>query len=133
MGVCESDYEKEIVSVCHSELSTSANEQTLPDYLKDLLERSFNNLVAIKSENLARLICKYKSVIAKSSDDLGKTNLVQHQINTGNTASIRQPPRRLLFDKKQIEKEVIPNLYKEILLNYLQCPIFSYCASRKER
>jgi len=41
LGVCESDYEKEIVSVCHSELSTSANEQTLPDYLKDLLEKGF--------------------------------------------------------------------------------------------
>jgi len=54
------------------------------------------------------LLCKYKSAIAKSSDDLGKTKLVQHQINTGNTAPIRQPPRRLLFDKRQIEKEEIP-------------------------
>lgn len=106
-GVCESYYEKEIVSVCHSELSTTADDQMLPDYLKDLLERSSNNLTAESSANLARLLCKYQSVFAKSSDDLGKTNLVQHQINTGNAAPIRQPPRRLPFGKRQIEKDEI--------------------------
>lgn len=34
-SVCESYYEKENVSVCHSEFSTTANEQTVPYYLKD--------------------------------------------------------------------------------------------------
>lgn len=71
-GVCESYYEKEIVSVCHSELSTTADDQMLPDYLKDLLERSSNNLTAESSANLASLLCKYQSVFAKSSEDLGK-------------------------------------------------------------
>ena len=41
LRVCESNFEKEIEYVCHSELSTGANEQTLPDYLKDLLEKGF--------------------------------------------------------------------------------------------
>ena len=63
---------------------------------------SSNNLTANSSEHLARLVCKYKSVLAKSSDHLGKTNLMQHQINTANAAPIRQPPRRLPFDKRQI-------------------------------
>ena len=105
LGVCESYCENELVSVCRSELSTTADDQTLPDYLKDLLQRSSNNLTADSSANLTKLLCKYKSVFAKSPDDLGKTPLVQHQINTGNAAPIRQPPRRLPFGKRQIEKE----------------------------
>ena len=81
------------MSVCRSELSTTADDQMLPDYLKDLLERSSNNLTADSSANLAKLLCKYKRVFAKSSDDLDKTHLVQHQINTGNAAPITQLPR----------------------------------------
>ena len=69
LGVCESYYGKEILSVCNSELSTTGDDQTLPDYLKHLLEKSSINLTADSSANLARLLCKYKSVFAKSSED----------------------------------------------------------------
>lgn len=50
------------------------------------------------------LLKRYKNVFAKSSDDIGRTNLIQHEINTGNAVPIRQPLRRIPFGKRQIEK-----------------------------
>ena len=110
LGVCESYYERQCAPVRQSSISTFEEGQTLPEYLKDLWERSSVHLTTEQSSELAKLLTKYQSAFAKSSDDLGRTNLVQHYINTGNAAPIRQPPRRLPFGKRQMEKEEIQKM-----------------------
>lgn len=109
LGVCESYYEMETAQVRHTAI-LDGEEKILPDYLKDVWERSSVNLTKEESGKLAQLLTKYQGAFAKSSADIGRTNLVQHEINTGNAAPIRQPPRRLPFGKRQIEKEEIQKM-----------------------
>jgi len=59
---------------------------------------------------LAQLLIKYQNVFSKNSDDIGRTDLVKHSINTGTAAPLRQPSRRLLLAKRQIEREEIQNM-----------------------
>ena len=66
----------------------------LPVYLQDVFARSSVHLDCSQREVLAKLPLDYHQVFARSTDDLSKTNLVQHTINTGNAIPVRQPARR---------------------------------------
>ncbi|CAG2228453.1 unnamed protein product [Mytilus edulis] len=114
LGDCESYYEKNSTAVCCTEVSLDENpgESNLPEYLKELWERSCIHLNENESTDFANLLKRYKNVFSKSSDDIGRTNLIQHEINTGNAVPIRQPPRRLPFGKRQIEKDEIQRMLK---------------------
>ena len=111
LGTCEShieantDYER---IACIRETKTSSD--TLPDHLVDLYERSTVHLNDLEKQGLKNLLCKYQGVFSQNAEDIGSTSLVQHSINTGNAAPIRQPPRRLPLGKRQIEREEIDKM-----------------------
>ena len=69
----------------------------LPGHIKELFEETCEReqLHTIISESLKRLLIKHVDVFAFHDDDLRRTNLVKHDINTGDTPLIRQPPRRV--------------------------------------
>ncbi|CAC5373255.1 unnamed protein product [Mytilus coruscus] len=114
LGDCESYYEKNSIAVCCTEVSLDENpeESNLPEYLKELWERSCIHLNENESIDFANLLKRYNNVFSKSSDDIGRTSLIQHEINTENAVPIRQPPRRLHFGKRQIEKDEIQRMLK---------------------
>ena len=64
-----------------------------PDHIKDLYKRSAKNLSAAEQRELRLLLLENSDLFSKGSDDLGRTDMVHHQINTGKSAPIRQPPR----------------------------------------
>lgn len=76
----------------------------MPDYLVDLLERSSVLLDGEQVKVLQNLLLKYKSVLSKSSDDFGRTNLTEHRINTGTAFPIRELERGILIGKREIER-----------------------------
>ena len=114
LGTCESCYhtpEPEL-SRCNavsSEESEAATDK-LPEHLQDLWERSSVHLKNEERRRLASLLIKYQQIFSKSSDDLGRTDLVKHRINTANATPIRQPPRRLPIGKREIEKTEIKKM-----------------------
>ena len=61
----------------------------LPDHLQDLFNIIFVHLGTSQREVLAKLILDYQQVVAKSADDLGHTNLVQHTTNMGSAIPVR--------------------------------------------
>jgi len=73
----------------------------VPSHLIDLYERSSAHL----NEN-----DKHSSTFSSSSEDIGRTQLVEHSINTGNAAPIRQPPRRLPLGQRAIERQEITKM-----------------------
>ena len=84
--------------------------KTLPSHLQDLFERSIVHLSSNDQEKLQELLTKYQDVCARSNDDLSQTDRVQHRINTGTAKPIRQAPRRLPIDKREIEKAEIDKM-----------------------
>ena len=66
----------------------------LPLFLHDLWERNSTMLTSEESHHLAWVLYKYQDVFARAKDDLGRTSLVRHRVNTRNATPHREPPRR---------------------------------------
>lgn len=95
------------IPVCNRAVHSGSSNNvgvSVPDYLVDLLERSSVLLDGEQVKVLQNLLLKYKSVLSKSSDDIGRTNLTEHRINTGTAFPIREPGRRIPIGKREIER-----------------------------
>ena len=84
-------------------------ETPIPDHLSELYEESADQLNATEREILQNILLEYSEVFSKDEFDLGRTNLVEHSINTGDARPIKQPPRRIPLayegeDRKALEK-----------------------------
>ena len=80
---------------------------TWPDNLKALYERSCAGLNSYERDQLAALIGKHQRTFAKSPTDHGRTSIVQHAIDTGDAAPIKQRPRRPPRAFEQEEEKII--------------------------
>jgi hypothetical protein len=58
------------------------------------------NLSDVESRELEELLTECGDICAMDSNDCGQTDRVYHPINTGESLSIRQPPRRLPLEKQ---------------------------------
>lgn len=108
LGTCESYYEKSPAGTCcrvaEPTVCSTDTISGLPEHLVDLMTRSTKHLDLEETLKLKKLLIKFQSVFATSSDNLGRTDLVHHTINTGPANPIRQCPRRLPFGKREVEK-----------------------------
>jgi transposase InsO family protein/predicted aspartyl protease len=86
------------------------SEEELPEHLQSLWERSTVNLTPEQGCEVRTLLLKHQSVFAKNKNDLGRTDIVQHRINTGNSAPIRQQPRRVPMAKKEEAEQEIQRM-----------------------
>jgi hypothetical protein len=69
----------------------------LPAHLEDFWKSTCarEKLPPEVTEKLKQLLCKFSRLFATGDNDLGRTTVVTHDINTGDAAPIRQPPRRI--------------------------------------
>lgn len=61
---------------------------------------------------LKTLINEYSDIISKNADDLGRTNVVTHKIDTGSARPIKQAPRRLPFHKREEARRIVQDMEK---------------------
>ena len=120
IGSCESyedqnsETQSDIVRSISSENENQSTKSTeLPDYLTDLFERSSIHLNEQENADLKGLLIEFKDVFAKSSGDLGRCDRVQHRINTGNAAPVRQPVRRQPIARREVEREEIRKMLEK--------------------
>lgn len=71
-----------------------AKQENVPEHLKDLYEKTVVGMTKEQKEEVAKLLKKYSNSFSKSDDDLGRTGIVRHKINTENAHPIKQPLRR---------------------------------------
>ncbi|XP_055876714.1 uncharacterized protein LOC129924619 [Biomphalaria glabrata] len=85
---------------CSSYHFDKAIEQPKPQITKLLaeIETILSREQYAKAEQLIR---EFADIFASDEADCGRTNMVQHRIDTGNTRPIRQPPRRLPLAKQE--------------------------------
>ncbi|CAG2208722.1 unnamed protein product [Mytilus edulis] len=76
-------------------ITNKSNSDRLPDHLVDLFKSGSKLLSETQTLQFQRLLQKYSNAFAKSKNDLGCTDMIQHKINTGNAAPVKQNPRRL--------------------------------------
>ena len=72
------------------------NADELPEHLRKMFEENTANMqVALDKYCFFRLLQSYPDIFAKNRYDLGRTKLAKHHIDTGNSAPVKQKPRRL--------------------------------------
>ena len=67
----------------------------------DFLGIDTSSMSQQQKDSLEELVRDFRGVFSTSKQDVGRTDLVYHNISTGDAAPIRQPPRRLPLHYKQ--------------------------------
>jgi hypothetical protein len=75
----------------------------LPEHLINMYKRSTQNLTEEQSVVFAKFLITYQNVFSKDDFDMGLFNGdIEHKINTGDAAPIRQNQNALTTKKKNI-------------------------------
>ena len=90
-----------------------ADENEVPDHLRDLYERSIIGKDVKQQRVVAGLLKKYGETFSKAEWDIGLTNLAEHSIDTGNAPPIKQRPRRVPMAYAEEEKKAIEELHEK--------------------
>ena len=74
------------------------------------MEQGIQGLTETEKSKLHHLLEEYADIISASEEDMGRTNVVRHTINTGDADPVRQPPRRLPFHQRSMVKQMLDDM-----------------------
>ena len=81
--------------------------EEFPEHLEVLLENPMETLTPAELATLKNLLKEFADIFMEPGGKLGRTNIVQHTIDTGDSKPIKQPLRRAPFKQQEIiEQEV---------------------------
>jgi predicted aspartyl protease len=130
----DQDSEESIrVSIVKEKEVEPENIEDLPSHVKTLYEDCVSGLSPDERAMLKRCLQDYEMVFAKSDTDLGRTNLVKHDIDVGEARPIRLPPRRLPKDKQREAERQVEKLLKNGLIELSTSPWAAAVTMAKKR
>lgn len=115
IGLCEP-----VATITRLESSEMKAEVPLRQVSTEVLEP--NRLPAEEYQKAANLVDEFSDVFAESSDDRGRTKLVTHRINTGDSKPIRQAPRRLPLAKQPEVDKMMADMEKQGIIEPSNSP-----------
>ncbi|UYV82421.1 hypothetical protein LAZ67_21002026 [Cordylochernes scorpioides] len=101
----------------------------IPGYLQDTRE----GLNWIQQKKLNRLLCQYEDVFATSPNDVGRTNVTQHRIDTGGATPVKQLPRRLSMTRRDEVDKLIEEIAEQDVIEPSSSPWASRVVLVKRR
>lgn len=96
--------------------------QMVPDYLRDLYMKAVEDKEDEVKIAVAETLLRHSDVFSKNDEDLGRTSLVEHSINTGDSRPLRQPPRKVPLAFEGEEKKVIDTMQKQGIIQKSTSP-----------
>jgi transposase InsO family protein len=93
-------------------------DEALPENVRSLFESTIEREDLSKGavDGLRALLIRHANLFARDDKDLGRTDLVEHDIDTGDATPIHQPPRRVPEAlKNQVEMEIQSMLEKGVI------------------
>ena len=94
----------------------------VPEHLQDIWKQSAQHLNKDERVKLSNLLCTHSDVFSKSKEDLGRTDVVRHQIDTGTFPPIRQRARRLPVHQRQEESSQIEDMTRRGVIEASESP-----------
>ena len=82
-------------------------------HVDEVIEQLLSRLEGVdnwKRNELELLLREFEDVISAGDDDLGRTSMVYHNIDTGDANPICQPPRRLPFHQRGEVRQLLDNM-----------------------
>ena len=99
------------------ESSPGSNHADVPSHLVDLWERSCKHLEDDGDDKrVAQMLVEYQDVFSKTDNDLGRTSVLKHTIDTGHAHPIRQYPRRIPIHQREEVERQLQDLLKRNLI-----------------
>ena len=68
------------------------------------------NLASMQKDKLANLLDEFSDIFSTGPDDLGRTGIVKHQIDTGGHPPIKQPPRRVPMHQQETMRKHVEEM-----------------------
>ncbi|KAG5896016.1 hypothetical protein JTB14_007581 [Gonioctena quinquepunctata] len=102
LGHCSS-----VSSVIRSVRGTISQPNNLPTELEKLVATSSKDIKPAQQPKLRDLVKKYQDIFDTGQGKGGRTNVVQHKIDTGGARPIRQSARRLPLAKKEEADKIV--------------------------
>ena len=90
------------------------------------------DLTGEETEQLRALLASYIDIISTSDTDIGRTDQLQHVINT-EAPPIKQAPRRLPFNHCQKVKEMVDKILQQQIIEPVRGPWSSPIVLVKKR
>ncbi|GFX61673.1 retrovirus-related Pol polyprotein from transposon 412 [Trichonephila clavipes] len=109
-------------------VASSVVDLSNPDHSSDDLVKNLPQNIDLDEKqrcSTGELIAEFQRLFSRTSEDLGRTRLTQHQIDTGELPAIKQHPRRLPFAKQ----EEVQKFFKNMKDNDVIVPSSSPCTS----
>ena len=104
------------MSVLSTDDTTPAAKPSSPTNDTVPLDLTDSSLTESEKDSLRSLIAEYRDIFALTPDELGRTGLVKHHIDTENHPPIRQRPYRVADKQRQIiEDHVTDMLHRGII------------------
>lgn len=103
-------------------MHSSLGDGQLPEHLEDLMERSSQGLTEDQCRGVRKLLGDFADTFSSGDHDLGKTNLVQHRIETGQAQPIKLPPRRIPMSKRKEAETMIRDMSDQGLIERSNSP-----------
>ncbi|KAK3878810.1 hypothetical protein Pcinc_016620 [Petrolisthes cinctipes] len=92
------------------ESEKSADMGLLPEHLWDLAKRSTSCLTEEQAKKMHKVLVQYADVFSRGDMDLGRTALVKHSVNTGNSSPVKQAPRRVALAKREEMPQAVESM-----------------------
>ena len=125
MGLANALEESEIfvANISESEpVSQGYVSVTKQQLLWEATEMSTEDLTQAQREQLYAVLLEYADVFADDSADLGRTELLQHHIETGDAPPIRQPPRRIPITQREEVKRLLKEMETKKIIQPSKSP-----------
>ena len=80
---------------------TNIEKTQMPEHIQAVFDNNKNELNESQQVHFKNLLLKFQDSFSKSPTDIGRTELIEHTIDTGQAPPIRQHPRRIPLSKIQ--------------------------------
>jgi hypothetical protein len=97
--------EIDMIEECHNinALNCNVQRETIqwPEHIKTIFDDNINELAENQKVSFKNLLLKFQDSFSKSSTDIGRTEMIEHTIDTGQSLPVKQHPRRVPLSKIQ--------------------------------
>ena len=94
----------------------------LDEDIEKILELAAPGVTGAERDRLADLVRSYRDVFALTDAELGRTNLVTHRIDTGDTVPIKIPPHRTAPAKMSIIRDEVKSMLEKGVIRPSKSP-----------
>ena len=122
LGVLESVEFPSETTVASIENKDSEVPEAKQQMLWSMIENSCTDLSKEQADQLYQLLLLYSDVFAGSDEKVGRSNKIQHNIDTGTAPAIKQATRRLPFAKRQEVHQLLIDMQRKDVIEPSNSP-----------